>query len=149
MRPRARTLHDRGAGRHRIPWIPNAAPESLDDVKLAIFRQHTQLAQLLDELEASADAVLDEGRRRRSPPPSRSSVLHVRFASHLEYEESHLSEQGRSLGDHGEQRARMKGLVHDRDVFGDPQDLAREARAFVHVLRKDMAEEDAKLRALG
>jgi len=135
--------------------------ESLDDVRLAIFRQHTQLAQLLEELEASADAVLS---RRGDGAALRRALdaLQARFVRHLDYEELHLASvlpRGSSgiageaakalLGDHAEQRVRMSGLVHDRDVFGDPEGLAREARAFVHVLRKDLAEENARLRALG
>lgn len=125
------------------------SPESLEDVKTAIFRQHAQLAQLLDELEVSADAVLARGgdgdALRRA-----LDALHVRFDKHLEYEESHLPGVTKAaLGDHAEPRARMEGLVHDRDVFADSQGLAREARAFVHMLRKDLAEENAKLRALG
>jgi len=124
------------------------SPESLEDVKTAIFRQHTQLAQLLDELEASADAVLAKGGDGAALRGA-LDALHARFDKHLEYEQSHLSGATKAvLGDHAEQRARMKGLVHDRDVFGDPQGLAREARAFVHALRKGLAEEDAKLRAL-
>lgn len=124
------------------------SPESLDDVKTAIFRQHTQLAQLLDELEASADAVLAKGGDGEALRRA-LDALHVRFDKHLEYEDSHLSGETKALlGDHAEQRARMRGLVHDRDVFGEPQGLARESRAFVHVLRKGLAEEDAKLRTL-
>ena len=125
------------------------SPESLDDVKTAIFRQHTQLAQLLDELEASADAVLGKGGDGEALRRA-LDALRVRFDKHLEYEESHLSGATKALlGDHAEQRARMKGLVHDRDVFGDSQGLAREARAFAHALRRDLAEEGAKLRAVG
>lgn len=121
-------------------------PENLDDVRLAILRQHTQLLQLLDELETNADAVLAKGgdgeALRRAV-----DALHVRFTHHVEYEQSHLS---RWLPkDHGEQSARMNGLVHDRDVYGDPRALAHEARAFVHSLRKELAEEAATLRSLG
>jgi hypothetical protein len=141
---RARTLHAGSCG--GIDTMDTQrSPERLDDVRLAIFRQHTQLAQLLDELETNADAVLTNGADGQA---LRSTIdaLHARFARHLEYEESHLASE--LSGDHAEQRRRMKGLVHDREVFGDPRGLAREARAFAHVLRKDIAEEDAKLRAL-
>ena len=131
------------------------SPENLNDVRLAIFRQHTRLAQLLDELEAHANAVIaggEEGAALRKA----LDVLHSRFVRHLEYEETHLPRwlppaaegAGALLGDHSDQRSRLKGLVHDRDVFGDGRGLALEARAFVHLLRKDLAEEDAKLRAL-
>jgi hypothetical protein len=43
----------------------------------------------------------------------------------------------------------MNGLVHDRDVFGDARGLAREARAFVHTVRRDLTAENEKLRAIG
>ncbi len=121
-------------------------PLSLDDVKLAIYRQHTQLGQLLDELEANADSVVAKGGDGKVLRHS-LDALHVRFMRHLAYEEAHLT-PNTVLGDHVEQRVRMRGLVHDRDVFADPRDLAREARAFIHLLRRDLTEEDAKLRAL-
>jgi hypothetical protein len=133
---------------------------TLDEVRLAIFRQHTQLAQLLDELEAHANKVLvsgGEGKELRDA----LDRLTTRFARHLEYEESHLGKwlaaaatgttgaaRERLLGDHDDQRARMRGLVHDRDVFGDARTLSREALAFIHLVRKDMVEEDRKLREL-
>ena len=122
------------------------SPENLDDVKLAILRQHTQLLQLLDELETNADAVLAKGGDGEALRHAVDAV-HVRFTHHVEYEKSHLS---RWLpNDHGEQNDRMKGLVHDHGVYRDPQALAREARAFVHSLRKELAEEAATLRSLG
>ena len=129
------------------------SPESLDDVRLAILRQHTHLTQLLDELEASANAVLSNGGDGKALRDA-LDALHARFVRHLDYEELHLKGVLRDssdlvLGDHAEQRRRMNGLVHDRDVFGDPRGLAREARTFAHVLRKDLAAEEAKLRALG
>ena len=52
------------------------------------------------------------------------------------------------LGDHDDQRLRIEGLLHDSEVFGDPRTLARATLAFVHHLRKDMADEEANLRAL-
>jgi hypothetical protein len=121
------------------------ATATLDDVRLAIFRQHTQLEQLFDELEAHANAEL-----RRA-----LDLVTARFARHLEYEEAHLSPWGVGvrgeeplMGDHDDQRALVRGLVHDRDVFGDARTLSREALAFIHVVRKDMVDEDRKLRAL-
>ena len=65
------------------------SPESLDDVRLTIFRQHTQLGQLLDELEASAERVLAKGGDGEALRQA-LDALHVRFVRHLEYEESHL-----------------------------------------------------------
>lgn len=118
-------------------------PASDDDVKLAILRQHTQLGQLLDELESSADAVLATGTEgdtlRRA-----LDTFDARFTKHLEYEGSCLPSFATN---HVVHRERMKGLVHDRDVFGDPRGLAREARAFVHLLRRDLADEDRRLHA--
>jgi hypothetical protein len=85
-------------------------------------------------------------------------LLHARFIRHLEYEETHLSTwlpahattgAEAVLGDHDEQRSRIRGLAHDRAVFGDPRTVAREALAFVHHLRAEMDDEDGKLRALG
>lgn len=126
---------------------------TLDDVRLAILRQHTQLAQLLDELEESAQAVLAN---REDGAATRRIIdqLHTRFVRHLDYEETHLGPWIRSaaattlLGDHPEQRHMINGLLHDRAVFEDSQTLAREARVFVHLLRVDMVDEEAKLRAL-
>ena len=128
---------------------------TLPDVRLAILRQHTQLAQLLDELEESAQAVIAN---RADGAAIRRIIdqLHTRFVRHLDYEETHLgpwigaATAGGStlLGDHPEQRHMINGLLHDRAVFEDAQTLAREARVFVHLLRKDMVDEEAKLRAL-
>lgn len=129
------------------------APATLDDVRLAIFRQHTQLTQLIDELEAHAMAVLGGG--ERAALHEAIDLLNARFVRHLEFEEAHLARwlpvtdpQPSLLADHGEQRLTMKGLVHDRNVFGDPHTLARAVLAFAHHLRKDMVDEDARLRAL-
>lgn len=123
------------------------SPGRFDEVRLAILRQHAQIAELLDELEAAADAVLTKGSDGGALQHA-LDALHVRFIKHLEYEEFHLGSVA-DLGEHVEQRRRMRGLVHDRDVFGDRRGLAREARAFVHVLRKELAEETARLRELG
>lgn len=123
---------------------------SLDDVRLAIFRQHTQLAQLLDELEEHAAAVLD-GRGERASLHTALTLLQTRFLRHLAYEETHLPSflAGEALlADHPEQRLRMDGLVHDDVVFSDASTLAHEAQAFVRAIRKDIVEEDSKLRAL-
>lgn len=129
-------------------------PTTLDDVLLHIFRQHTLLQELTDELEAHATAVL--ARADVKPLNDALERLNTRFVRHLEYEEAHLARWlvaaeiagAPLLGDHGDQRARLAGLLHDRDVFSDPRTLAREVLAFVHHLRKDMTDEDAKLRAL-
>ena len=131
-----------------------ATTATLDDVRLAIFRQHTQLAQLLDELEAHANAVVASGGEGVELRHALDLVT-ARFARHLEYEEAHLSPwvaavRGEEplMGDHDHQRALVRGLLHDRDVFGDARTLSREALAFIHVVRKDMVDEDRKLRAL-
>lgn len=126
---------------------------TLDEVRLAIFRQLTQLTELLDELESAATAVVDGG-----DPAALSAaldVLHPRFAHHLAYEERHLprwlppSEEERVLlGDHEEQWRALQGLLHDRVVFADARSLAREALTFVHRLRRDLVVEDGALRSL-
>ncbi len=133
------------------------AEASLNEVRLAVLRQHTQLAQLLDELEQHANAAIactgsfvDEAR----PLNEALGLLLARFSRHLDYEETQLApwltaqNRGTLLSDHDDQRRRALGLVHDRDVFGDPRTLARAALAFVHALRKDMADEEAQLRAV-
>lgn len=129
-------------------------PTTLADVQLAILRQHTQLGQLIDELEANADAVL-AGRGDGKALNDALALVHMRFVRHLEYEDAHLAkclpptESGEPvLGDHSDQRSRLSGLLHDRDVFGDPRTFAREVLTFVHQVRKDIAEENAKVRAL-
>lgn len=131
------------------------APASLSEVRLAVLRQHTQLAQLLDELEAHAKAVIGGAVADEAKPLDDAlALLLKRFARHLDYEEANLAQWippakgGTLLGDHEDQRRRVRGLVHDRDVFGDPQTLAREALAFIHTLRKDMADEEEQLRRL-
>ena len=133
---------------------------ALHDVRLAIYRQHTQLAQLLDELESHASGVI-EGDDCAGSLNDALVWLHRRLVSHLEFEEARLAPllkavpEGRAAGlrasfdDHAEQRARIDGLLHDRKVFSDPRTLAREALAFVHTMRADMADEDAGLRSLG
>jgi hypothetical protein len=131
------------------------APASLNEVRLAVLRQHTQLAQLLDELEQHSNAVIGgavvDG---ATPLESALGLLLLRFSRHLDYEEAHLarwlpaSKRAELLSDHEEQRQRALGLVHDRDVFSDARTLAREALAFVHSLRKDIANEAEVLRAL-
>ncbi|MDB4939337.1 MAG: hypothetical protein JWP87_6309 [Labilithrix sp.] len=129
------------------------APTTLDDVRLAIFRQHTQLTQLIDELEGHAMAVLGGG--ERAALNEAIDLLDTRFVRHLEYEEAHLArwlpqtdaDQSLRAG-HDEQRLTMRGLVHDRNVFADRRTLARAVLAVVHHLRKYMADEDAGLRAL-
>lgn len=132
-------------------------PATLDDVRLAIFRQHTQLAELIDELEAHAMAVLAGGGEGKALSDA-LELLNARLVRHLEYVEVHLAkwlpaatatEVSQSLlANHGDQRSRLRGLLHDRDVFGDPRTFAREVLTFVHYLRKDIAGEDEKLREL-
>jgi len=41
-------------------------PATLDDVRLPIFRQHTQIAQLTDEFETHAIAIVAGGGDRRA-----------------------------------------------------------------------------------
>lgn len=129
---------------------------SLNEVRLAVLRQHTQLRQLLDELEQHANAVVGGAVADRAKPLDDAlGLLLTRFSRHLDYEEVHLGRwlaaggRGKLLGDHEDQRRRLRGLAHDRDVFDDPRTVAREALAFIHLLRTDMAEEEAELRALG
>ncbi len=127
------------------------APATIDDVRLAIFRQHTSLAQLIDELETRANEVL-AGSSERKGLCDALEILTTRLARHLEYEETHLPKwlptAAEFFSDHEEQRERMKGLAHDRAVFADPRTLAREVLTFIHQLRKEIAREDSALRAI-
>jgi hypothetical protein len=135
------------------------SPSSLEDVRLAIFRQHTQLEQLLDELEARANAVL-AGEDGASRLRDSLRITHTRFLRHLAYEESRLVPwlrlhvtagddfERELLAEHVEQRARADGLLHDASVYTDARTFAREALTFVHAIRRDMAEEDTRLRSL-
>lgn len=132
------------------------APASLNEVRLAVLRQHTQLAQLLDELEQQASAAIGGSVVDGVPALEDAlGMLLMRLSRHLDYAEAHLPRwmpaptRAELLSDHEEQRQRALGLVHDRDVFSDPRTLAREALAFVHALRKDIASEEEELRALG
>lgn len=120
-----------------------------EDVRLVILRQHTRLEQLLDELEASAVEVLAPNALGEGSASLHAAVklLHAHFVRHLEYEDEHLGD-GERLAHHAEQRARLDGLVHDDAVFSDARTLALEAKSVVHALRRDMAEEHAKLRAV-
>ena len=138
-------------------------PATLNDVRLAIFRQHTQIAQLTDELETHAIAIVTEGGDRRAPSHALNEsldLLSTHFVRHLDYEEAHLAKwvpargtardsEPSLFGDHADQRCRLRGLLHDRNVFGDQRTVAREVLAFVHHLRKDMADEDLQVRRLG
>lgn len=133
------------------------ATASLNEVRLAVLRQHTQLGQLLDEVELHAKAVVGGAVVDEAKPLSDAlGLLLTRFSRHLDYEDAHLPQwippgkRGTLLDDHEDQRRLALGLVHDSDVFGgDPQTLAHEALAFVHTLRKDIAYEAEQLRALG
>lgn len=130
---------------------------TLDDVRLAIFRQHTQLTELLDELESHANAVLAGG----GDPKALSralELLNTRLDRHLADVEAQLgrwlpapdTEAGQArLAEYTDQRSRMRGLLHDRDVFGDARSFARAVLTAVHQLRKDVAREHAKLSELG
>jgi hypothetical protein len=151
---RAQTLQGRPG--EALMDTQRTTPMGLEEIRLAILRQHTQLAQLIDEVEAHANAVLTNA-GEESAMRTALALLHTRFLRHLDYEEAHLTKWlpetetapgAALLGDHDEQRLRIKGLLHDSEVFGDPRTLARETLAFVHHLRKDMTDEDAKLRAL-
>lgn len=135
------------------------SPSSLEDLRLAIFRQHTQLEQLLDEVEGCASAVMTD-RAAASRLRDAVRILHARFLRHLAFEEERLLPWLRSNGrsdevlertmqeEHAEQRRRAEGLLHDASVFDDAQSFAREALTFVHAIRRDMAAEDARLRAI-
>ena len=133
-----------------------ATSTTLDDVRLAIFRQHTQLTELLDELESHANAVLAGGGDAKTM--SRTlELLNARLERHLEDVEAQLGRwlpspdteagQGR-LAEYADQRSRVRGLLHDRDVFGDACSFARAVLTGAHQLRKDVTREHAKLGAL-
>jgi len=133
---------------------------TLDEVRLAIYRQHTQLAQLIDELEVHANAVI-AGKDELPALNAALGTLQTRLLRHLELEEAQLPKWLRAAGpgaaeaarvlleDHPEQRRKMDGLIHDRVVFSDGKVLAREALAFVHALRRDIEKEEKALRAMG
>lgn len=132
----------------------------LHGVRLAVYRQHTQLSQLLDEVELHATGVL-RGDDCAGSLKDALVLLHRRFVKHLDFEETRLvpllsaARSGATAGiraalaDHAEQRARIDGLLRDVTIFSDPKTVAHEAITFVHVMRVDMTEEDAGLRALG
>lgn len=138
--------------------IEDIAPSSLDDVRMAILRQHTQLAQLVDELEGHAnDVVKDADAASRMRDAVR--ILHTRFLRHLAFEEAKLvpllqrsEERAREakalVEEHAEQRAQVDGLLHDVAVFSDPPSFAKAALTFVHSLRRDMTAEELWLRGL-
>lgn len=126
----------------------NADTSVTGEVRLTILREHSQLAQLLDEIENSARQVLSNASVSPAALHSALDLLHTRFVRHLEYEDAHLH-GSEVTEDHVDQRSRLDGLVHDQAVFGDPRTLAREATCFVHLMRKDMEDEDTKLRASG
>lgn len=131
-------------------------PATLDDVRLAVFRQHTQITELLDEVEAHANAVVsgsDEGKALGGA----LELLDARLVRHTEYVEANLAswlpspqtEAGQArLAGYAEQRSRMRGLLHDREVFGDLRTVALEVLTCIHELRRYVAAESARLRAL-
>lgn len=132
---------------------------TLDEVRLAIYRHHTQLAQLLDELEVHANAVIAGGDDIAALHGA-LGTLQTRLFRHIDFEEAQLPKWLRAAGpaaaetaralleDHPEQRRKMDGLIHDRAVFSDGKVLAREALTFAHVLRKDIEKEEKALRAM-
>lgn len=131
-------------------------PATLHDVRIAILRQHTRIEQLIDELEAQATAVLAGGEHVAALNEA-VALFKTRFERHLEYEEANIPKWlpppqpgvvHSLLADHADQRLRIRELLHDRDVFGDPRSFAREVVTFVHCMRKDMAAEDDELRHL-
>ena len=125
--------------------MDTAGTPILDDIRLSILRQHTQLGQLLDELEGAAKDV--QGGIAESPTALHHALdlFYVSFMRHLDFEETHLGTQ--LNGDHVDQRSRVEGLVHDRSVFADARTLAAEASVFVHAIRKDMKLEEDNLRS--
>lgn len=132
---------------------------ALEDVRLAISRQHTQLAQLMDELEAHAEGLL-QGKECSAALNDALVLFHGRFVRHLDFEESRLSPLlsgmhtaaaltlKTSMAEHKDQRERADGLLRDREIFADLRTLAREALTFVHMIRKDLAEENEALHGL-
>lgn len=133
-------------------------PSSLEDVRTAIFRQHAQIEQLVDELESHANEVV-AGKDHVSRLRDAVRILHTRFLRHLDFEETKLvpllrrtperhSDAAALVVEHAEQRAQIDGLLHDVAVFSDPASFARAALAFVHVLRRDMTAEELWLRGL-
>ena len=134
------------------------APTSLEDVRTAILRQHSQLQQLVDELEAYANQVI-AGAEVESRLRDAVRILRTRFLRHLAFEEAKLvpllrripardSDAAALIVEHSEQREQVDGLLHDVTVFGDPPTFARAALAFVHVLRRDMTAEELWLRGI-
>jgi hypothetical protein len=126
---------------------------SVDDFRVAILRQRTRLAQGIDELEAQSRAALSDG--ERAPLHRALTAFAKQFVGHLEFEEQVLTvrptllqEQASWLSEGGEQLRRVRGLMHDRDVFEDVRTLAREALVVVHHLRKELAEEEVRIREL-
>ncbi len=141
--------------------VSEPSPSSLDDVRIAVFRQHKQLEQLLDEVESEANDVLRGPLRARGGRPRDAlRILHTRFLRHLAYEELRLvpflRRQATStedpaaslLEEHEEQRALVDGLLHDSAIYGDPRVFAREALGFVRAIREDMASEESRMRAM-
>ena len=130
---------------------------TLDDVRLAIFRQHTQLAELIDELEAHASAALTGGDAGKALSGA-LELLDARLVRHAKFVESNLAgwlpspqtQAGQArVAAQAEQRDRMRGLLHDREVFGDLRTLAHEVLTCIHMLRRELAGESARLRELG
>jgi hypothetical protein len=133
---------------------------TLQDVTLAVLRQHAQLVQMMDELESLASGVL-EGKECAPALKDAIVTFHERFVRYLDFDESRLmpligamrAEVASSLratcSEHPDLRDRIDGLMHDRTVFTDARTLAHEAITFVHLVRADLAEEDSALHALG
>ena len=133
---------------------------ALYDVRLAIFGEHEQLAELVNELESHANGVI-KGDCSTALLDAALVLLHGRFVRHLDSEEARLlpllsvapkdvaAALRGLLGEHADQRARIDGLLQDRTIFTDVRTLAREALTFVREIRLDIADEDAALRSLG
>jgi hypothetical protein len=133
---------------------------TLQDVKLAVLRQHAQLVQMMDELEGLARGVLDG---KDCAPALKDAIVtfHERFVRYLDFDDSRLlpllgamradvaSSLRATCSEHRDLRDRVDGLLHDRTVFTDAATLAHEAITFVHLVRADLAEEDSALHALG
>lgn len=142
--------------------VARQAPATLNDARLAILRQHTQIAQLADELETQAVAVVESGVHDSGQSKALNvalDLLATHLVRHLDYEEAHLPKwlpapgvdrdsDTSVLRDHSAQRSHVAGVLRDRDVFADPRTVAREALAFVHRLRKDLGDEQLEVRSL-
>jgi hypothetical protein len=69
------------------PMDTQTTAETLGSIRLAIFRQHTQLEQLSDELEAHAMAVVNGGERSLAGKALNAALelLYTHFMRHLDW----------------------------------------------------------------